>query len=404
MNHQQVAIRLIEENLEFSINQIETMELHRLQLIHAQLKLHRNNYKIILKHYINKESNIKTTFVDGKKLGKTSEYLDLNDVIAMLENGTFLGRKSVYFCFRNENDFSLTYDQMANVEWFKVKKLFSSTCGFRNPAGFHVGIDCESMDKYESFFKNFVNFKNSWLDVIDNISERLQNQISIIKDNNLILERNKYLSILDQDANGHVDLVANDFPILLNKYQRQIIEIDKNYIQKFIQISNFIKAKKQNTQKIFETILSTSNQEELEDRVMLLRNQIHAYNILVFHSINMLGSLIAEDLITFYEIHESFDKLGMFNTNWENEVSEKLTNIGDKLDDLMHSIHAMEQNIVSELSNLSYVTQQSFENLNMSVSSQLQGIESSLNMNSLLAGIQAYQLYKLNKSNSELKP
>ena len=46
----------------------------------------------------------------------------------------------------------------------------------------------------------------------------------------------------------------------------------------------------------------------------------------------MVGALVSEDLITFYEIYESFDKLGMFNSNWENEVSKKLQNIGEKLD------------------------------------------------------------------------
>ena len=117
----------------------------------------------------------------------------------------------------------------------------------------------------------------------------------------------------------------------------------------------------------------------------------------------MIGALVSEDLITFYEIYESFDKLGMFNSNWENEVSEKLTNIGDKLDDLMQSIYNMEQNIVSELSHLSYVTQESFEDLNRSVTSQLREVESSINTNNLLTGIQTYQMYKINKNTKGLR-
>ena len=117
----------------------------------------------------------------------------------------------------------------------------------------------------------------------------------------------------------------------------------------------------------------------------------------------MIGALVSEDLITFYEIYESFDKLAIFNSNWENEVSEKLTNIGDKLDDLMYSIHNMEHSIISELSNLSYVTQESFEELNRSVTSQLRDVQSSINTNNLLTGIQAYQLYKINKNTKGLR-
>ena len=170
-----------------------------------------------------------------------------------------------------------------------------------------------------------------------------------------------------------------------------------------MKISNFIKTKKGNTQKIFESIRDTSSQQELEERVSLLKNQIHTYELLVFHSINMLGSLVSQDLISFYEIYESFDKLGVLNSNWENEVSEKLTDIGEKLDDLMYSIYNMEQNIVNELSRLSYVTQESFEDLNSSVTSQLKDVESSINTNNLLTGIQAYQLYKINKNTKGLR-
>ena len=117
----------------------------------------------------------------------------------------------------------------------------------------------------------------------------------------------------------------------------------------------------------------------------------------------MIGALVSEDLVTFYEIYESFDKLGMFNSNWENEVSVKLTNIGNKLDDSMYSIYSMEQNIVSELSHLSYVTQESFKDLNRSVTNQLKEVESSINTNNLLTGIQAYQLYKINKNTKSLR-
>jgi hypothetical protein len=222
------------------------------------------------------------------------------------------------------------------------------------------------------------------------IEKLTQNQISI-------------LSKLDSNNDGQVDLIENDFNKLFSKNQKRVMEIDKNYIHQFVKVSNFIKTKKQNIQKIFKSIQDTSSQEELEERVALLKNQIHSYEVLVFHSINMIGALVSEDLITFYEIYESFDKLSIFNSNWENEVSEKLTNIGDKLDDLMESIYNMEQNIVSELSNLSYITQESFEDLNRSVTSQLREVESSINTNNLLTGIQTYQLYKINKNTKGLR-
>ena len=71
--------------------------------------------------------------------------------------------------------------------------------------------------------------------------------------------------------------------------------------------------------------------------------------MLMFHSINMVGSLMGDDLVSFYEIYEVFDKLGVFNSNWENEISGQLSQIGNSILDLIDSIHEMENNIVVEL-------------------------------------------------------
>jgi len=278
--------------------------------------------------------------------------------------------------------------------------------------------ECGNQKKLKSFFnkiKSYVNNDNELINLTNTIESEIISIVENVKSEFLaesiqaskrkeerIMKlkalRDSEILSLDKNSDGLIDLIDNDFNKLLTKNQKHVLEIDKNYIHQFVKISNFIKIKKQNTQKIFESIRDTSRQNELEERVNLLRNQIHSYELLVFHSINMIGSLVSEDLITFYEIYESFDKLGMFNSNWENEVSEKLTNIGDKLDELMYSIYNMEQNIVNELSHLSYVTQESFEDINRSVTSQLKEVKSSINTNNLLTGIQAYQLYKINKN------
>ena len=148
--------------------------------------------------------------------------------------------------------------------------------------------------------------------------------------------QNKYILDLANNQNGQVDLIDGEsFVKILNKNQKIILEVDKNYIQKFVKISMYLKTKKNNTQKIYESISETKDEEELNELVNLLKNQIHTYELLVFHSINMITSLVDSDLITFYEIYECFDQLGVFNSNWENEVSNKLTNIGDGIRELM---------------------------------------------------------------------
>lgn len=252
----------------------------------------------------------------------------------------------------------------------------------------------ELLDDDVIIFKEFFSKVD---ETINRFNLEIENEIHMLND---VLNESKSNILLELDKNfdGKIDLVENDFNKLLLKNQKKVIETDKEYVHKFVKVSNFIKIKKENTQKIFESIRDTSSQEELEERVNLLKNQIHAYELLIFHSINMIGALVSEDLITFYEIYESFDKLGMFNSNWENEVSEKLSNIGDKLDDLMYSIDSMERNIVNGLSQLTYVTQEGFSDLERSVTKELQSIDSTIKFNNLLTGISTYQLYKINKN------
>lgn len=230
-----------------------------------------------------------------------------------------------------------------------------------------------------------------------------ENQNEFERISNLNLKIETIISELDSDKNGEVDLVEGEsFNKLLNNLQGKISEIDKNDIQKFVKISIYLKNKKKNTQNIFEKLKVSKNDSELNELVNLLKNQIHTYELLVFHSICMITSLIENDLITFYEIYESFDQLGIFNSNWENEVSNKLLDIGDGIKELMYSINNMEYNIVSSLENLTYISQDSFVKLNNSISSQLSSIDSSINFNNLLTGIQTYQMYKINQNTKRI--
>jgi hypothetical protein len=273
--------------------------------------------------------------------------------------------------------------------------------------------DFYNYGKYENFINHFENgllnissdelkFISNVNDFIFNLFQDVKNEYNIIQ-NELSLQKDSLIRDLDTDSNGEVDLVDGEsFNKLLTKNQKSIVEIDKNYIQKFVKISMYLKTKKSNTQKIFDSIKDTKNETELNELINLLKNQIHTYELLVFHSISMITSLVESDLITFYEIYECFDQLGVFNSNWENEVSNKLTDIGDGIKDLMYSIYQMENKIVNSIDNLTYVTQDSFRELNMSVNNQLSSIDSSIKFNNLLTGIQTYQMYKINQNTKRI--
>ena len=116
----------------------------------------------------------------------------------------------------------------------------------------------------------------------------------------------------------------------------------------------------------------------------------------------MILSIVEDDLITVNEIYEEFDKLKIFKSDHEKEVAQKLSEIGDGLNDLLHAVDSMERSIVSGLSQLTYVTQGGFSDLNHAVTRELQSIGSSIDANNLLTTIQTYQLYKINKQTKGL--
>jgi hypothetical protein len=298
----------------------------------------------------------------------------------------------------------------------------------------------EQFDQHvsDSFNKEHLNLKN--------------------KKNELKELRDKELAQLDKNGDGEIDLVDYlDFSKILQKNQSKISEIDSSYIHKFIKLSNYLKDKSNNIKSLYNSLKSDSkvvivnennylddeimqglieneeqniqslidaaclaleneeyfeksylielNEEDLFYRVEWvknLRNLSHSYDLMVFHSYNMLSSLLSGDLIAFYEIYEMFDKLSVFNSNWENEVALKLKNIEDKLEELIVSINEMENNIVKELKSLNYSIQDGFSKLSDSVSQQLQDIDSSIKWGNFISTIQAYQMYKMNKYTKSL--
>jgi len=212
--------------------------------------------------------------------------------------------------------------------------------------------------------------------------------------------QNSVLSELDKDGDGMIDIIdGNDFNLLLQKHQKSIVEVDRNYVQQFVKVSSYLKTKKGNIHSVFNSIKDTPNEEVLKECVEILKDEINTYNLVLFNSLNMVVSLVEDDMITFYEIYEMFDNLNIFNSKHEMDVSQKLTNIGDGLVSLLYELRTVGNQISDSIGELSYVTDKS----NQKLTERLMEINSSLQVNNLLTGIQTYQLYKINKSTKILR-
>ena len=219
----------------------------------------------------------------------------------------------------------------------------------------------------------------------------------------LQVSQTNVLSELDKDGNGVIDVIeGDDFNQLLKKHQKQIIEMGRNdnksYVQQFVKLSNFINTKKGNIQHLFDSVKDIPNQELLSEYIKVVKNNIHSYEVLLINSLNMICVLVEDDLITFYSIYEKLDKLNIFNSNHENEMLSKLSDIEGKLEDIIHSIDEMNNSIVMELGMLSM----EIENSTNILSNHLKEIESSIDVNTFITGIGTYQMYQINKNTKSL--
>ena len=296
----------------------------------------------------------------------------------------------LYLQIKNKDGINKIKEQFINLIHIQPKDVNINTKrGFTYVYGDFVNKAIEH--SFYGFFK-LINDPEVKLYSEFNIVDIVLNLENIVKDFHYNV-REEYLKNIQ--TLGEIMNLADGESVrkLIIKNQSSIIELDKSYIQKFVKLSSYLSTKKSNITIICNIIQETKNIKELGEVVKLLESQIHLHNLLVFHSLSMLASILDNDLITFYEIYECFDKLSVFNSNWENEVAEKLTEIGTGLQDLLFATHKMERNIVTAINNLAYVNQEGFERLGSKITNELSSINSSIKFNNLLSTIQAYKLY-----------
>ncbi|WP_304142254.1 hypothetical protein [Mesoflavibacter zeaxanthinifaciens] len=294
---------------------------------------------------------------------------------------------------------------------------------------FHENISCLSFDMgdcYDSYFS--LDFSKNSIIEIDDIeyAKKITALVKLIKENkvsskedalslmnSLTTKKSNYsddfVKEFDKNNDGKLDLLeSNIFSDVLNKNQKFIIDKNPDYVHKFIKLSKHIKSKSQNLQLFFERtqeFISENDEllvQESVDEIDFFKGLVNSYNLTVFHAINMVASFVEDDLFVFYEIYETFDELNVFNSNWENEVAGKLSNIEHKLDTIISSIRIMEARIVNKLDELQNSMENSFESLERSVNKQLETTNSMLGFNNLLTAVQTYQMYKINKNTKSL--
>ena len=231
--------------------------------------------------------------------------------------------------------------------------------------------------------------------IIENIEKKLNTK----RDNTLQSLIVELTSELDLNSDNTIDVIQheNEFYNLLKSNQSIILEMEKSenrdFTKQFVKLSNFLVEKEKNLQSIFKRISDIKEYENFEAFKSNLIDQIQFYNILRLNSLQMISSFIDDDRITFYMIYEKLDKLGVWNTNFENQFLIKMDLLNSNINRLLSEIKDMSQSINSSISELIFITQENTD----SVTNKLKEIGSKLDTSNLLNTINTYQNYKTNQ-------
>jgi len=252
------------------------------------------------------------------------------------------------------------------------------------------------IDVDRSYIKQFVQIgsflKTLHMDILDLHDGLLNDSFSDVFNVPSGTHLSKLYSLLKDYYQLHrPDLFYQSSTMLLFKDQKKSDSLSKkvaNWIKKG-QIKKGSPPKSNYSSNDFSIKIPNVTPDLTENICKLLGNNIHLYEKMLITSLLMIDSLLNDDLISFYEFYDEFDKQNVFNSNWENETTKELKKMNDKFDELLSKLDKINNTLVNGFHTLSTT-------LN-NVESSLKSINSSVKWNVILTGINTYQLHKLSK-------
>ena len=143
---------------------------------------------------------------------------------------------------------------------------------------------------------------------------------------------------------------------------------------------------------------SINDMKNLSD---IIAQQIQSYNLILANALSMIISATQKDLVSFYRVYEVFDRLNVFDSMWQETLSNNITSINDNLsnitdilEEINYSIYSVELSISSGLNEIS----NNIDSSTSLINNELKGINSSIDFNNILTGMNTIQLYNINKN------
>jgi hypothetical protein len=293
------------------------------------------------------------------------------------------------------------------------KKTYSIEVGYEKYIGVHdtlINHTKSLLKEYNDYLEDSLKISNELLKLKEEINDlvikyeyvkqmgEIRNKILIKYNKDEISRLKKYPDDVNIIVRKHQNKFSNEESLNLVQVKERLTEIiiELDHLYNFI--CNYDLRNSSSPKKTSGIIIpDQKNHYSISELIHEFEEGMFNYSQIYYYTLCMITSMIEGDKITFMEIYLKFDKIGVFNSNWENKMLEGVSSIEDKIDNLTKSVNIMNSSISSKLNSLYHLTESSFESLQETVSSELKSINSSVKFNNLLSGIQTYQLYKINK-------
>lgn len=268
-----------------------------------------------------------------------------------------------------------------------------------------IQLEKLSMVKYETLKEkkikkdtalkeNVLNDKLSRLESLREGLEELKNLKPVeVSDYKNIIEENQ--SNILQKGNDEILFSFLKIFSFLNDY-KQGMELYKNQMTENINLDLFrvklIEDSKQNNSDKLNRKRSMGFDYSFDNLVSdsyFFKDNYENYNKTLGYYKNIAMTMVVfylnDNKVSYFEIHQAFEKLGVFDSTWQKNLMSKISNIETNL-----------SNINDNLSQMNYNFEQLI-NQSEKITNELKGISGSVQTGNMIQAISAYQSWRINR-------
>lgn len=170
---------------------------------------------------------------------------------------------------------------------------------------------------------------------------------------NLIELKEKY----DKDDNLVLDIIESTHIDKLVKNQQSTIRNiekseNKSYIPDLVKINLFLNDYQKSLEIEFKNLQKNVEDKVLNDSINVFIRDVEFYRVLISNLIIMIDHLVKDDLIGYYKIRDMFDKLSIFESNYEKKLISELIGVRTVTKELIDVTYKSQQIISEQLDSI----------------------------------------------------